>query len=49
LSWRNKLGLGDVKKATKYIWYVCELARNDNVKKLLQRAYDAVNEDRPWD
>jgi uncharacterized protein HemY len=42
------IGLGDVEKALQYIWDAYELARDSNTKKLLKRAYDAVNNGELW-
>ncbi len=43
-----RFDLGDVEEAMKYIWYAYELARDNNMKKLLKRAYDAINDGKPW-
>jgi uncharacterized protein HemY len=42
------IGLGDVEKALQYIWNAYELTRDNNMKKLLKRAYDALNNGEPW-
>ena len=41
------IGIGDVEKALQYIWNAYELAYGIT-KKLLKRAYDAVNNGELW-
>ena len=41
------IGIGDVEKALQYIWSAYELAHG-KTKKMLKRAYDAVNNGEPW-
>jgi tetratricopeptide (TPR) repeat protein len=40
--------LGDLDKALEYIWRAYELA-DGSTKRLLKRAYDAINDGKPWE